>query len=220
MERLAIIDVEGTVCSGTGDLKLLDALVGLGAPLARERSAVRAIRWGYHSGRLSYAEMVERASLAYAKAVAAVSAETLAVAAAQVWEHERCRLRSVVLPLFQVMADEAITPVLVSSGPGEVIAAMASDPAFSHRFEPRRRDVPAVVADLLAAAGSSGEGCLVLGASPADVGAFEQVEHAVVYEPGAELQALARRRRWQIADWRNVVRVVEACVTLRSHRCP
>lgn len=219
-ERVAVLDVDGTLIPGSLGLALLRALAERGV-VERERiAALFAVIDRQRAGRISYADMVESTTAAYAAALRGASCARVAAIADEVWAARRGRLFPFVRPLVARLRAAGVTPVIVSSSPREIVGllahALAIDDAIGSSFSAaegrydgacalmpgRPGGKVAALCEALAARGRTVDlaASLALGNAPSDVSVLEAVGSPIAFEPVAELRAIAEARGWPIAD--------------------
>lgn len=228
-ERVAVLDVDGTLIPGSLGLGLLRALADRRLVDPDAIAALFAAVEEQRAGRCSYADMVESTTASFAAALRGALRWQVERVARGIWGRRRESLFDFVRPLVERLRRAGLTPVIVSSSPQEIVALLAADleivDVVGSRFSaPEGRydgacalmpgraggKIAALRAEL--AAGGRGldlAGSLALGNAPSDLSVLEAVGTPIAFEPVAELQRVAEARGWRITDRQTILGVID-----------
>ncbi|RYZ41885.1 MAG: HAD family hydrolase [Myxococcaceae bacterium] len=230
-ERLALLDLDGTLYPGTLGVRLLQELMDRGVSGPDALQAIRSAPADFQAG---HEDFFTRASCFYdllGKVLQGTTFVQVEQAASAVWEREHARLFPFVRPLVTALREADYQLVLVSGSPVEVVRLVAQELGIplhhAARSESRhgrytgrvlhRTAMPGgkrqVLSTLNADARFDLGASFALGDAPSDVELFEQVGLAVAFEPKPTLALLARERPWRVVDRHDILDVVLPLLT-------
>ncbi|MEV7523774.1 haloacid dehalogenase-like hydrolase [Streptomyces sp. NPDC091371] len=226
-ERIAVLDLDGTLAEGSVAAPFIEAMVAGGACDPAAGRAVLACISGYHGDAAGTAH-ASAAADAYdhiGRALAGAARTDVARAAAEAWPAARERIFPFAAELVGLLHGAGLRTVLISGSPYEIVRLAAAElgigEAHGMRAEARRgrytgvlETTPALPGGKRAALREATGGrpvdrrrSFAIGNSPSDAEAFEQVGLAVAFEPDPVLHGWALDRGWITADRQDVLAV-------------
>lgn len=230
--RIAVLDIDGTMLSGSVGLSLLRELRlrGLGTPSMID--SVFSTLDRYRRGEIDYRAMVDETTVAYGAAIRGLETTTVSALAGEVWGECRPRLFAFVRPMVARLQRWGLRPVIISSSPIEIVACLAAElavnDAVGSRFAVEGGTYTGACALMPGSDGGKlralrwaldrdgsrgGElaelidrgGSLALGNALSDACVLELVGHPIVFEPSSELREVASAHGWPISDRERVL---------------
>lgn len=227
--RIAVLDMDGTLFHGFLAAHMADALCRIPTHSAMAaRDAVLAIDH-YTAGYITHDECAALFYEAYGRAIHGLPIDLLRQLAKGVWRRNRNRLFPYAPLLARLVRQHGMLGCLISGSPEEVISLAAEDLRLDRwwglegarqqgictgeflRAPARRGGKKAVLTELATELDIDWRRSFAVGDSSADIEVLDAVGLSVAFEPDPELQQVARRRGWVIADRGNVL---EHCRTL------
>lgn len=237
-ERVAVLDVDRMLLSGTTGLDLLQALLEAGVCDPALARTVFEIVAACRGGRLEPGVAAPRAARAFGLALAGHPAEVVEGLARRTWARARGELRPFVPELLRLLRGRGYEPMLISGSPNEMVGLIAADLGIERAYGAvlARRlgrytgaveltpGVPGHKSRVLASAlrgrlvdlGAS----LALCASIADLDLLDLLGTGLVLEPSPELATAALARELPLATQDDLLEQTEALLDAVQARRP
>lgn len=221
--KVAVLDVDGTLYSGALGVELLRALVERAACDVERAREVFDLVARYRRGEIDHATLSAEAYLAYGRALAGASAETVEEVARSTWQKERSGLFPFVGALIAMLKQKGFTVVLISGSPNEMIREIAADVGAPHFCgalftveggvytgeTSLRSGALGAKSDILKSLLDDDDvdlaASFAMGDSLADAALFQMIGKPMTFEPTPELLDAARENGWPIASRHDVL---------------
>ena len=231
LTKIAVLDVDGTLCPGALGVDLLRALLDRGLCDPEAARSVFATLTAFGRGELDFAAMASRAYGDFARALAGRETEAVASVARTVWAERRGQVFEFVPELLALLRAHGYQTMLISGSPVEMVSLVAESLGIPEahgatfgQAEGRYTGsvdldsgAPGQKAEIfhVATAGRSVdiERCFALGDSLTDVALFELVGLPLAFEPSAALAELAATRGWPSATHGDVLAHCKSLLT-------
>jgi phosphoserine phosphatase len=224
-DSAAVLDLDGTLYPGALGLDWLQALTDAGVCSAMAGQRVLAIVDAHRRGTIDFPTMAARAYGAFASMLAGVEVEIAEAIARSTWQQHRGRLFAFVPELISCLREHGHEPILISGSPVEMVELAAEELGIAvARGAVFGRDAGRYTGTVDLSSGSPGEKpnilaaiarehgralaldrCFALGNSMTDAWLFERVGVPLVFEPDADLLALAEAHGWRVATRQDVI---------------
>lgn len=227
-ERVAVLDMDGTLLPGFLGVRFLEALSAHTDPAAVTAALAAVV--SYRRGDTDLSTAAPLIYRHYADALKGVATDVVDAVADTVWQAARPHLFPFVAELLVLLDRHGYRTLLISGSPDEVVTRAGTDLAVSAargviaetaggRYTGELVQVPglpggkhAALADLTAGRTPDLAASLAIGDASADAEIFHRVGLPVAFEPDPELRRLAAVHRWIVADRRTLLPVVRELV--------
>ncbi len=214
----AILDVDGTLVSGTLGLRLLSLLSARSDTCGRCLEEITELAAQRNAGTLSHRAFAIRSTHLFGAAIEGVGSEVLDDLSRQVLADPNRVIHPFTADLIALLKDRSLTPMLISSSPDFMVRCLADMLGVAHsagtRYLKRAGSytkVPSLIPQIdggktqlavqtAAPATIDWRRSLALGNGMADEPVLSAVGTPVVFEPDPDLELVAQRKGWPAAD--------------------
>ncbi|MFF3787241.1 HAD family hydrolase [Streptomyces sp. NPDC001933] len=216
VDKIAALDVDGSLLSGALAAPLPGALVAAGLCPVDRLAALRAFLTSPDGAELESYASAGRAHELFAAMFTDVPCRLVAAVAEQVWQQRRSTLFAIVRPLVAALREHGFTSMLISGGPHEVLRHLAADLEIEHFHGTTFADEDGlytgqvaadvisrkqqIAAELAAGQVSDWPRSLAIGNSLPDTDLLQRKGLPIVFEHSVALQLAVDKHQWPVAD--------------------